>query len=68
MQEHLENLLKYLIGVIDMDMDSKKINITAKKVKQLLDKGLCDVEICRKMKLDWEEFWDIFYYIYKYEK
>ena len=35
------------------------LNDNIEIVKQLLDKGYSDVEICNELHLDWEEFWNI---------
>ncbi|WP_209701104.1 hypothetical protein [Clostridium algifaecis] len=40
-------------------------NAEKEKVKQLLNEGFCDVEICKEIGLNWDEFWGIFQNIYK---
>jgi hypothetical protein len=35
------------------------LNENIEIVKKLLNEGYSDVEICSKIGLNWEEFWDI---------
>lgn len=43
----------------------KFLNENVERVRQLLNAGLSDVEVCKELGLNWDEFWSIFEKIYK---